>query len=341
MNPSKVVLLIALALSSIVSGGEVIHIRYSPGDQALQCMRKVWNKPILWDQEIAIDEQWQLSCFATKDEFMQALLRAHISLLEDKNWVFLIPSKYLPPWTNSTPQVDKLPWTGIAVTVAVHLTSAAQQFQLSEKELNDLKSMVLAEIRSIPIERPYRSDADPSDKTIGRELLDLRIDIQKLSADGPESFIAVLGPGRGRTGRLIYGEFRSRKLQLLWDSPLFVTNDLGIDYIDVNQDGRKEMVLISSAPANKPDEEMVILDANGTELTRQFGCIPNAAAYSEQGGACSIEGHSVKLSSKPGWPTSILVSEREGTTCPDVYSLELGTFRLQPSKCKTGNPKLK
>ena len=341
MKLDKAIFLIVLALSSIVSGGEVIHIRYSPGDQALECMRKVWKKPVLWDQEIAIDEQWKLACFATKEEFTRTLANQQISLLEDKNWVFLIPSKYLPPWSSSTLPVDKLPWTGISVTVAPHLTPAAQQFHLSEKELNDVQSMVLTEIRSIPLERPYRSDADPSNKAIGRELLDLRIDIQQLSADGPESLIAVLAPGPGRTGRMIYGEFRSRKLQLLWDSPLFVTNELGMEYVDVNQDNHKEIVLISSAPANKPDEEMVIFDANGTELTRQFGCIPNAAAYSEQGGACSIEGHSVKLSSKPGWPTSILVSEREGTTCPDVYSLELGTFRLQPSKCKTGNPKLK
>lgn len=335
MNPGKVLVSAAIMLSSVVSRAEVIHVRYSPGDQVLQCMRKVWNKPVLWDQEIAIDENPTLTCAATKEEFMQELHSAQISVLEDKNWVFLIPSKYLPPWTNSTDPVDRLPWTGIAVTVALHLTPAAQQLHLSEKELDDLKAAVLAEIRPIPIERPYRSDADPSNKTIAKELLDLRVDVQKLSADGPESMIAVLGPGRGRTGRLIYGEFPARKLQLRWDSPLFVTHELGIDYVDVNQDGRREIVLISSAPANKPDEEMVIFDANGTELTRQFGCIPNAAAYSEQGGACSIEAHSVNLSVKPGRPTSIVASETDDDPCPQVYPLELGTFRLEPSRCKT------
>jgi hypothetical protein len=299
-------------------------------------MRKVWKKPILWDHEIALDQLEQLRCTASKDEFIQALQSAQISVLEDKEWAFLVPSKYLPPWTSNTLPVDRLPWKGIALTVSLYPTPAALKFlQMSEKELDDLKSAVLAEIRTIPVERPYRSDADPSNETIGRELLDLRIDVQTLRADGPVSLIAILGSGRGRTGRLIYGEFGPQKLQLLWDSPLFVTNELGIDYVDVNQDGRKEIVLISSAPANKQDEEIVIFDADGTELTRQYGCIPNAAAYSEQGGVYSIEGNSIKLSTKPGWPTSILVSETEDAECPHVYSFELGTFRVQPSKCKS------
>ena len=78
--------------------GEIIHVRYSPGDQILECIRKVWKKSVLWDQEIAIDEQWQLTCPASKEEFLRELSRAQISVLEDEHWAFFIPSKYLPPW---------------------------------------------------------------------------------------------------------------------------------------------------------------------------------------------------------------------------------------------------
>jgi hypothetical protein len=52
------------------SAAEVIHIRYIPGDQILQYMRNVWKKPILWDQEIALDQLGQLTCAVPKEEFM-------------------------------------------------------------------------------------------------------------------------------------------------------------------------------------------------------------------------------------------------------------------------------
>ena len=53
-------------------------MRYSPGDQNLASMRKVWAKSLLWDQEVAIDDQLQFTSAASKEEFLRELSAAQI-----------------------------------------------------------------------------------------------------------------------------------------------------------------------------------------------------------------------------------------------------------------------
>jgi len=101
----------------------------------------------------------------------------------------------------------------------------------------------------------------------------------------------------GVAGRIVYGEMRDGKYQVLWDSPLLNAHgQLGL--ADVNGDGWDELLWQSETcgAKNCSQEDLVIFDKEGHEITRQEKCsVGQIYPFDETDGVCAIAGEEINV----------------------------------------------
>ena len=157
----------------------------------------------------------------------------------------------------------------------------------------------------------------------------------KLQPNTPDSVITLMEywPS-GSAGRMIYGEMRDGKYQMLGDSPLL--NGHGqLDLADVNGDGWDELVWRSDTcgAQNCAPEELVIFDREGRELTRQAKCVVDPIyPFNETDGVCAIVGEEITvgdatlLPQGKRSPVEIVVNSWEVDGKDRVFKLVDGTY---------------
>ncbi len=320
------IIIILVALGAVASGPPIIHESYSHDDQWAECVRALTGKRLLsageWNSA-----QHNLPCPATVEQ-LKAQLAGSGVLVPSKDWDLLIGKGFLPPLGGTPPEF----WREVETTMGLGTWGKGPDRPLTDAELKELAAKALESVRpSLAVMTPVAPrDSDKAKSAVARIGLELRFDIRKLHANGPDSIIGILREDDSAPrGRLIYGEYRSGRPVFLWDSPLLCTRMLSLVYKDVDQDGIKEIVLIGERLAQHEVSELVIFKTNGIELSRQEGC----AGAIEKGIACPIEGGVFEfLPDAHGEADRIKVTwnDRQGQP-PDLYTLE-STYKKQNHK---------
>lgn len=226
-----------------------------------------------------------------------------VRTFETPSWVYIIPASRFSeaPGTPDYPNRER--WKRIRIETKVEV-----QESISEAEARSLVPEILKYARTVPLEpqqavSPQTSEAPgvPTAKPKKDEEaeIDLRLRFSriKLKPDAPESIVVVIDDWPFLTaGRLVYGELRDGKYEMLWDSPLL--NGRGtIGFEDVNGDGVDEIVWNSAICGTQCGlQELVIFDKEGREITRQQHCnVPATSPFSESDGVCAIRGAEINI----------------------------------------------
>jgi hypothetical protein len=258
-----------------------------------------------------------------------------IRIFETAQWVYIIPAVEFI----ASPNQQR--WKRIAFEPKVESLD-----NISEAEARALLPEILKSARTVPLapsqalspaeltanNMPQRAPGADDEVEVGPYF---RFYKAKLQPNAPDSVITLMEDWpSGSAGRIIYGEIRDWKYQVLWDSPLL--NGHGqLNLADVNGDGWDELLWRSDTcgAQNCSPEELVIFDREGRELTRQQKCdIDSIHPFNEIDGVCAIVGEEVTvgdatlLAQGKHGPTEIGVKSWEVDGKDRVFKLSNGTY---------------
>lgn len=162
------------------------------------------------------------------------------------------------------------------------------------------------------------------------------IDIHRLGSDRsqPESVLGILLRDGG-PGRLVYGELRGNKYQPLWDSPLYDVWRSGMVYLDLDNDGVKEIIL--QGMTNGQDK-LAALSIRGVEITRQTPRIIESFTDGLEidGSLCPIVAHTIDLAALPDGGYLIRVVHASTDSRDRTYKVVRGRLVAGPLGLTTG-----
>jgi len=223
-----------------------------------------------------------------------------IRIFETAQWVYIIPAMQF----SAEPYRERQRWKRIKIEPKIESVD-----EISEAEARALLPEILKSARTVPVApvqtlspaelagqgMPQRAPGADDEVEVGPYF---RFYKAKLQPNAPDSVIALMEDWpSGAAGRIIYGEMRDGKYQVLWDSPLL--NPHGqLELADVNGDGWTELLWHSDtcgAHSCSP-EELVIFDKEGHEITRQEKCsVQPIYPFDETDGVCAIAGEEINV----------------------------------------------
>ena len=221
-----------------------------------------------------------------------------IRIFETAKWIYIIPAVEFI----ASPYQQR--WKRIKIEPKVESLD-----NISEAEARNLLPEILKSARTVPFapsqalspaeltanNMPQRAPGADDEVEVGPYF---RFYKAKLQPKAPDSVVALMEDWpSGSAGRIIYGEMRDGKYQMLWDSPLL--NGHGqLSLADVNVDGWEQLLWRSDrcGAQNCSPEELVIFDREGRELTRQPKCdIDPIYPFNETDGVCAIVGEEITV----------------------------------------------
>src|SRR5208283_705 len=223
-----------------------------------------------------------------------------IRIFETTQWVYIIPAANF----SAAPHVEMQRWKRIKFEPKIESVD-----NISEPDARALLPEILKSARTIPLRpsqalspaqltalgKPQRAPGADDEVEVGPYF---RFYKAKLQPNAPDSVIALMEDWpAGVAGRIIYGEMRDGKYQMLWDSPL-VNGHGQLELADVNGDGWDELLWHSETcgARNCSPVELVIFDKEGHEITRQEKCsVQPIYPFDETDGVCSIVGEEVTV----------------------------------------------
>ena len=326
----------------------ITHYGYSATDKLLKCIQNVYGKPVSSSPDFQYRLHADLPCPKTR-EGIQELLQTRVSsllivpgrgpsgvlLFETADWVYVIPAMLFNP---AYPGRQR--WKRITIATLVDVDDS-----ISESEANALVPEILKNARMIFLQ-PLGS-ISPEIRAADDEVavaVRLRFYKKRLRADSPDAIITVIDqPNLLVIGRIVYGEMRDGKYQMLWDSPL-LNGHGGVGFADVNGDGWDEIVWESATcgAQNCDPHQLVVFDKAGHEITRQHpqDCPNDQSTFDATDGVCAIEGEDIRItviSPYPGdpgphEPKDIVAITSQGDNDPNERIFVLDNGMYVPSK---------
>jgi hypothetical protein len=223
-----------------------------------------------------------------------------IRIFETAQWVYIIPGMEFSAW----PYREQQRWKRIKFDPKVESVE-----NISEAEARALLPEILKSARTVPLApvqtlspadltmngRPQRAPGADDEVEVGPYF---RFYKAKLQPNGPDSVVVLMEDWpAGAAGRIIYGEMRDGKYQVLWDSPLLNAHGQ-LQLADVNGDGWDELLWHSETCGvrNCSPDELVIFDKEGHETTRQEKCsVPPGSPFDQTDGVCAIVGEEINV----------------------------------------------
>lgn len=345
---------------SVAESPNVKHYGYSGTDKLLECIGKAYSKPVA--RFPYIRQVPDFPCPATKEGIIDLLegsafpnlLRvpkggpSGIRLFETMDWIYLVPSLFIDTKPGDPYYNYRQNWKSVRIKTKVETSEDISQAE--DKILREVMSRVpeiLSTARMVPLNPMDEPGPDGSSEMTVR----LRFYTAKLNPDASDSVIAMIDQWPYVSmGRLVYGEIRNGKYQMIWDSPLLNANG-NLDVADVNGDGWKEIVWRSATcgAQNCIPQQVVVFDREGREITRQSNCRTGSLGFDEGDGVCAIEGEDIQftlISAKTGYsekdqraPKDIVVANWYGDGKDAIFTLKNGTYvlnKLDVSQYSTG-----
>jgi hypothetical protein len=264
----------------------------------------------------------------SRDEITQAVSSKFAGFFEGSDFVFLVA----PENTKLDGTYRYGTWKRLRVMTDVvdfePLINGSRK--LTNQERTAVAAVILDQARSTPLLPPTKPDPGSETATLHQLLI---LDAHRLNPT-TESVIAILGQQLGDK-RVIYGELRDGKYQILWDSPLLPGGIPGLGYRDVDGDGTEEISLRGSLPGQRSYDTLVIFDKLGNELTKQSQDCEFARGGDTSGTACPIVAYSWTFEESQNGRFEILARSDDGI---ERYRLVARRFTLQPA-AKTSRTK--
>jgi len=223
-----------------------------------------------------------------------------IRIFETAQWVYIIPGMEFSAW----PYREQQRWKRIKFEPKIESVD-----NISEAEARALLPEILKSARTVPLApvqalspaelagqgMPQRPPGADDEVEVGPYF---RFYKAKLQPNAPVSVVVLMEDWpSGEAGRIIYGEMRDGKYQVLWDSPLL--NPHGqLQLADVNGDGWDELLWYSETcgARNCYPQELAIFDKEGHEITRQETCsVGQLYAFDQTDGVCAIAGEEIHV----------------------------------------------
>lgn len=260
-----------------------------------------------------------------------------IRIFETTQWVYIIPAMEF----SRSPYREQQRWKRIKFEPKIESLD-----EISEAEARALLPEILKSARTIPL-APVQalSPAELAGQGMPQRLPGADDEVEvgpyfrfykaKLQPNAPDSVVVLMEDWpSGEAGRIIYGEMRDGKYQVLWDSPLL--NPRGqLALADVNGDGWDELLWQSETcgAKNCSQEDLVIFDKEGHEITRQEKCsVRPIYPFDQTDGVCAILGEEINVGDavllpqgKRG-PVEITVESWEADGKDRVFKLVNGAY---------------
>lgn len=323
-----VLCLAALLTAQASAGGKAPrHFGLSDLDRALTCIERLQGRLVL--RHSGLDNRLRIDpCPTDRAQLEGVLARQGLRLFDAGDFGFLISSKFLPPWPpDLSPFWPRMKWSRVRATLKVRPAEG-----LPEAQAQAIASRILREARTIPL---YTPEEPQTDGAVSIEVK-LGFHVTRLRPGAPPTVLALLDQLPDSTaGRLVYGEMRNGKYELLWDSPLFNANG-GISFEDVDGDGWQEIVIESLRGGNHVYPGLVIFDRAGRELTRQSKCETLNEGFDEVDGVCAILGADISLSTNEQGPKQIRVTNWSGDGKDHLFQLKDGRYVPGPPLASSG-----
>ena len=329
MNRSSVWLVSALCLSAgtvnRAQDAAPRHVGQSDSDQFLVCARTLLRKPVFRDNW-SFRNATGLSCPTSLDGLRRELATRGEYLYETNEWALLYPARFRE---RNGPLGPMIPWYRLALTFTTRNWGGIPDTrEVTAVDLEAIRRAVLATARLAPI-RAWSRETTGDTTSIEYQL---RVAALRLGPGPPESVIGILGEVH-ETGRLISGEFGSNGFKVLWDSPLLSTAYLEFGFDDVDGDGVKEILLVSTYGKLFEGQILSVFNSEGRELTRQPDCFFNDMwGFDEPGGVCPVAADEIRFDDPRNGKKDLLVRGRqEDVGKPDFsklhrYSLQGGRY---------------
>ncbi len=260
-----------------------------------------------------------------------------IRIFETAQWVYIIPAMEF----NASPYRERQRWKRIKFEPKIESVD-----DISEAEARALLPEILKFARTVPLATsqalspaeltangmPQRAPGADDEVEVGPYF---RFYKAKLQPKAPDSVVALMEDWpSGVAGRIIFGEMRDGKYQMLWDSPL-VNGHGQLELADVNGDGWNELLWRSETCGARScsPEELVIFDKEGHEITRQEKCsVQPIYPFDQTDGVCAIVGEEITVrdaallpQGKPG-PAEIAVESWVADGKDRVFKLVNGAY---------------
>jgi TPR repeat len=294
---------------------EVRHYGYSVTDKLLQCIQKVYGKPVASNIDIRGWTHAELRCPSTRegiDDLLQTkvspLLKVQpygILLFETPEWVYLIPAARF-----SDDHPGRYRWKRIKIETKVEVDTNSDD-SMDEADAKELVPEILKFARMIPLQPQDTGKEDEAGVGIR-----LRFYEAKLGPNSADSIVTIIDqPSLLLAGRLVYGERRSGEYTVLWDSPL-INSHGNIRFADVNGDGWKEIIWDASTWGGAHGsglEQLAVFNQEGREITRQRDCVHGDFEwFDETDGVCAIEGNDIEFTVISAFPLADLPERLPG-----------------------------
>lgn len=284
------------------------HLAPSNLDAVLGCVHDVFAKPAIWDASVRFWTDLPVPPCPGSQSALRELFAAHgVSILDAGDFVFVIASKlFQPPVGGTEPPHAFLKWR--TINIHLNLQSLVEGGALPQ-DAAEIAKQIVDQARMVPFAvAKANNDGFPVPGAVDTNL-NIALWAGPLGPGKDRSLVAVVnGRPTFSTARLVYGEFRSGKFVMLWDSPLFNVLHGHIYFQDVNGDGSKEIVIESTTYGNQEYPMLVIFDTEGREITRQRKCDTGADDnMNEETGTCAVLGEEITISNNGEGPRDIYV----------------------------------
>ena len=317
---------LCLVTASRAAEAQLQHFGYSPRDRLLECLRRVFHKPVFQDPNIPQIEPPPICDRLSRGELKDKLRAQTIAVLEMPDAVLILSSLILPPYDPTIGEAFRVKWKRFKTVISAKNASRESGFnerELSSSELARVQKEVLDKARLVPV---FQAGGESLDIATATFPIRMEIYVRHLKPGSLASLIVVVrGEENVANGRLVYGEEGpAGTFKLLWDSPLFVARYLDLSFDDIDGDGFQEIILKSRFPAGMRDAAaLTVFNRRGDELTRQERCMqPEGYDFWPSHDTCPIVGDEVDFRYSNSPPFDIVASNV-------FYTRKVGVFRLK------------
>ncbi len=287
-------------------------------DKVQDCLRKLWGKPVFWDQA-AVSPVDSSLCTAKPEDVDQALKQQHILAFRLPNAVLLTPETKFDK--NNAP--FNYLWRTPAINIRVLPRVTPGSRQPTDAELQEFAEVLLTHSHLAPLTCPFKA----SEGQVGQLAFNIFIEIHKmhpgseqesviaLLADSDAEHETVMGPGR-----LAYGELQEAHLRVRWESPLLETTMSQVGFVDLLGNGSLQIVLTSVFGMGN-HTAFYAFDLDGHELSRQSStCEAFSDLAAQSSAACPITTESdIEIKNSADGPKELVAMNESGKKVRYVF----------------------
>src|SRR6266481_5706931 len=265
--------LFLLSLSAPRASGQVKHWNLGKRDRVSECVGRILKRKVLIYELVSVDP---FVCESvTAEGVMKRLEEKGLRVIANDQWALIS---------------DRLPSAG-KIIVVTRLTAPG----LTKDQQDHLQATLMQQSRFIPVGYGIDKEAD------GSQTVDILLHymVTVMPRDTPGALRMVVLLRQSDRNRIIFIEMQDGEFEVKWDSGELDADSVGIEFDDVDGDGKPEIVAMGEDAVDigaTNYDVLAVFDLEGRELTRQAENL-RAGSNTERAEemVCPIEGRSPSL----------------------------------------------